>query len=348
MPHKSSFSFSTRLSRRAFLRLALLTGIGAGVYAIERMAAPVGAVTFMRWMTQGWQRRYLGPASTVAVIPCADYDQQLLGRLEEGWELAGGPDVQGRSVLVKPNLVDHIADRPATTDARLIRALVLLLRQRGAGQIIVADGPFARKDPLPILHGTGLAKVLAELDVPYVDLNHDEISPIPARGGFMRLEERLYLPRTLLDADVVISVPKMKMHHWATVSLSLKNMFGVVPGIKYGWPKNLLHVNGISVSVAALYASIPFDFAVVDGVTGMEGDGPLFGHPVPSGVLVMSADGLAADATCTRLMGLDPAGVQHLDFMAWAGLGLVDPSRLNLRGANLVDLRKVYTPPPKS
>jgi len=138
----------------------------------------------------------------------------------------------------------------------------------------------------------------------------------------------------------------MKTHHWAGVSLSLKNMFGVVPGVKYGWPKNLLHQNGVSGSIAALYASFPFDFAIVDGVVGMEGDGPLFGDPVPSGVLVMGRDGVAVDATGARLMGFDPGEIEHLAFMAWVGLGLTEVDRLSLRGANLSELRRKYVAPP--
>jgi uncharacterized protein (DUF362 family) len=336
-----------RLSRRAFLRLALLTGIGAGIWVIDRRTQPVGLATWLGWLIQGWRRRYLGPSSTVAVVACPDYDQQLLARLEEGWDWADGPDVQGRSVLIKPNLVDHIAGRPVTTDARLIRTLVLLLRRRGARQVTVADASAFRKDPLPILDGSGLASVLAELNVPFVDLNHDDTLRQPLRGRFMRRAQHLFLPRTLIESDLVISVPKMKTHHWTDVSLSLKNMFGTVPGVKYGWPKNILHQNGIPASIAALYASFPFDFAIVDGIVGMEGDGPLFGDPVPSGVLVMGCDGVAVDATSARLMGFDPAHIQHLDFMAWAGLGLSDTARLDLHGANLSDLRRNYVAPPK-
>jgi uncharacterized protein (DUF362 family) len=328
--------------------LALLTGIGAGIVALDRLMQPVGIIQGLSWMIQGWRRRYLGPRSTVAVVACADYDQQLSARLEEGWDLANGPDVQGRSVLIKPNLLGHIPDRPATTDARLIGALISLLRRRGARQVTVADGSFLHKDPTPILSGMGLSAVLAALDVPYLDLNHDDTWRRPARGGFMRRARHFYLSRTLLESDLVISVPKMKTHHWAEVSLSLKNMFGIVPGIKYGWPKNILHLNGVSASIASLYASYPFDFAVVDGVVGMEGDGPLFGDPVPSGVLVMGHDGVAVDATCARLMGLDPDEVEHLDFMAWAGLGLADAARLDLRGANLSDLGRNYAVPPQA
>lgn len=335
-----------RLSRRAFLRLSLLTGIGAGIWVLDRKMQPVGLTTWVGWMVRGWWRRYLGPRSTVAVVACPDYDQGLLSRLEEGWDLANGPDVQGRSVLIKPNLADHIAGRPVTTDARLIQALILLLRRRGARQVTVADGSFLRKGPLPILHGSGLGDVLADLNVPFVDLNHDDTLRQPVQRSFMRCAQHFYLPRTFLESDLVISVPKMKTHHWAGVSLSLKNMFGVVPGIKYGWPKNILHQNGVSASIAAVYASFPFDFAIVDGITGMEGDGPLFGDPVPSGVLVAGQDGVAVDATCAYLMGFDPTQIQHLAFMGWAGLGLADMARLDLRGANLSGLRRNYIAPP--
>lgn len=339
-----------RISRRTFLRLALLAGIGGGATVIDRATQPVGFPAWLRWLAQGYRRRFLGPRSTVAVVACPDYydEQGLLARLAKGWGLGDGPDVQGRRVLIKPNLVDHIAGRPATTDARLIGALIQLLRQRGAREVIVADAPAFRKDPLPILDGIGLADVLADLNVPFVDLNHDDTTPQPLRERFMPDTRQLFLPQTLVEANVVISLPKLKTHHWAGVSLSLKNLFGVLPGVKYGWPKNLLHQNGIPASIAALYASFPFDFAIVDGITGMEGDGPLFGDPVPSGALVFGRDGVAVDSTCARLMGLDPTQIEHLSFMAWAGLGNSDAARLDVRGERVSDLQRTYDPPPQA
>ncbi len=333
------------LSRRTFLRLALATGIGAGVATLHRLTRPAGIANGVRWLAQGWQRRMLAPPSTVAVVACPAYDDRLLACLAEGWDAAGGPDVRGRTVFLKPNLADFLPRRPITTDARLLYALVQLLYRRGARRVTLGDGTFLRKDPTPILHGSGLTRLLNELDVDYVDLNHADLQALPMRGGFMRRASHLYLPRPLLEADVVVSVPKMKTHHWTGVSLSLKNMFGIVPGIKYGWPKNILHVNGVSASIAALYASIPFDFAVVDGIVGMEGDGPLFGEPVPGGVLVFGRDGVAVDATCARLMGIEPAGIEHLDFAAWVGLGLAEEKRLDVRGARIADLRRAYRSP---
>ena len=75
----------------------------------------------------------------------------------------------------------------------------------------------------------------------------------------------------------------MKTHHWAGVSLGLKNMFGIVPGMKYGWPKNLLHWSGIHESILDICATVPIHFVIADGITAMEGNGPLQGKRPPTG-----------------------------------------------------------------
>ena len=116
----------------------------------------------------------------------------------------------------------------------------------------------------------------------------------------------LWLPRTVLDSDFVVSMPKVKTHHWAGVTLSLKNMFGIVPGMKYGWPKNLLHWHGIHESILDICATVPIHFVIADGITAMEGNGPLQGTARELGKIVLADDPVAADATCARLMGFDP------------------------------------------
>ena len=91
--------------------------------------------------------------------------------------------------------------------------------------------------------------------------------------------EYLYLSRTIANAEVVISLPKLKTHHWAGATLSLKNLFGTLPGICYGWPKNELHWRGIDNSIVDIALTRTPDLAIVDGIIGMEGDGPLNGTP---------------------------------------------------------------------
>ena len=122
----------------------------------------------------------------------------------------------------------------------------------------------------------------------------------------------LWLSRTVLEADFLVSMPKIKAHHWAGVTLSMKNMFGVVPGTRYGWPKNILHWKGIQESVLDLCATVPVHFVIADGIIAMEGNGPLNGTPRPLGKIVLADDPVATDATCARLMGFEPGRIAHI------------------------------------
>ncbi len=117
----------------------------------------------------------------------------------------------------------------------------------------------------------------------------------------------------------------------------MKNFFGIVPGSVYGWPKNKLHYLGISESIVALNRQFRNTFAIVDGVIGMEGNGPIQGTPKPAGVLVMGRDLVAVDATCCRIMGIDP---EKLTYMRQAAdLGHVHAERIEQRGETVASVR---------
>ena len=118
-----------------------------------------------------------------------------------------------------------------------------------------------------------------------MDLNVDDVQRVALRTHASRLNE-LYLPKTVLGVDFLVSMPKMKTHHWAGVTLSLKNMFGVVPGSCYGWPKNVLHWAGIDRAILDINAAVRPDFAIVDGIVGMEGNGPIQGVSKACGLLI--------------------------------------------------------------
>jgi uncharacterized protein (DUF362 family) len=144
-----------------------------------------------------------------------------------------------------------------------------------------------------------------------VDLNRDEVVKVPLKTRFTGIEF-LWLPRTVLVSDFVVSMPKVKTHHWAGVTLSMKNLFGVVPGVAYGWPKNPLHWRGIDRSILDINAAVAAHFVIADGIIGMEGNGPLHGSPRNLGRIVMADDPVAADFTCAHLMGLNPTRVNYL------------------------------------
>jgi len=335
------------LTRRAFLRLALVTGIVAGARVIQQATEPVGFERWFRWMLRGNLARFFAPPARVALAACATYDADVLGAVRAAWRDAALPDVRGARVVLKPNLVDVVEDLPCFTHPRVTQALIHLARELGAREIIVAEGTTFRRDVQAVLDATGYTDLLARERVPFVDLNYDDIVEIPLRGGYTRLKT-LFVARTIRDADVLVSLPKMKTHHWTQVSVSVKNLFGIVPGIKYGWPKNTLHIQGIPAFLAELADSLPTRAcAVVDGIVGLEGDGPLFGNAVPSGVIVAGNDLLAVDATCARLMGFDPAQIDYLDFGAWAGVGAIDESKIEIVGEALARLRRQFARPPQ-
>lgn len=342
-----TLNLKLKLSRRAFLRLALLTGIAAGAGVIYKTTEPVGFDKWFRWMVRGNLNRIFAPNTRVALAACESYDVDILSALREVWRNANAPNLDNARVLLKPNLVDYVEGYPTFTHPRVVQAMIRLAREMGAREIIVGEGATFRRDPQAILNATGFTEMLVRESVPFVDLNYDDLVEVPLRGGYTRLKT-LFVARTIREADVLVSMPKMKTHHWTQVSVSIKNLFGIVPGIKYGWPKNTLHIQGIPAFLAELADSLPTRAcAVVDGIIGLQGDGPIFGGAVPSGVIVSGTDLLAVDATCARLMGFEPTQIDYLAFAAWAGIGTIDASKIEITGESLTRLRRQYERPPQ-
>jgi uncharacterized protein (DUF362 family) len=207
--------------------------------------------------------------------------------------------------------------------------------------VVVAEGPGHRRDTEHLVAASGLFRTLTDLGARYVDLNHDDVREVTLRSRFTELG-RLHLPETILGADLIVSMPKLKTHHWAGVTLSLKNMFGIVPGMIYGWPKNVLHWAGIHESVVDINSSLPApQFAIVDGIVGMEGNGPIQGDPKPCGVLVFGDDLVAVDATAARLMSIEPRKIKYLEHAA-KFLGNVEYEQIAQIGESLESLRKEF------
>jgi uncharacterized protein (DUF362 family) len=180
------------------------------------------------------------------------------------------------------------------------------------------------------LEESGLADVLYEDHIPFQDINTMEGVVLPNLGGQTRLAT-LTFPRVVQEVDWIVSLAKMKTHHWAGATLSMKNFFGVMPGNYYGWPKNVLHQAGIAQSILDINATLKPHFAIVDGITGMEGDGPIMGTSIHAGVLVMGRNLPAVDATCCRIMGIDPHKIEYLR-KADQWLGPLHESLIEQRG----------------
>ncbi len=250
----------------------------------------------------------------VAVVKAPRYSLEIKALLAPHFRRFG-LSLRGKSVLLKPNIVDcHGGEHHIFTHPTVLAAAIELFGELGA-TVRVAEASGLRRDTNTILFDSGYKSILGKYGVEFVDLNLDEVEKVPIPSNLSGLGD-LYIPRAVLSSDFVVSMPKLKTHHWAGVTLSLKNMLGVLPGIKYGWPKNRLHTVGLFEAIVDVGYTVRPDFAIIDGIYGIEGNGPLFGDNKFAGVLVMSDDILAADTVAARIMGINPAKVDYLKLAA--------------------------------
>ena len=248
--------------------------------------------------------------SRVAVLNMDSYSGRLDQMVQEGLREFSS-DVRGKRVVLKPNLVDYLPGDAINTHPTLVLSAAEAFRRAGAASVIVAEGPGHQRDTQLVLAESGYESPLHAEKIRFVDLNRDELIRTRLRASYTGMRT-LWLPRTVLEADYLVSMPKIKAHHWSGVTLSMKNMFGIVPGARYGWPKNILHWKGIQESILDLCATVPIHFVIADGIIGMEGNGPLNGTPRALGKIVLADDPVAADATCARLMGFEPNRIVHI------------------------------------
>ena len=314
------------LSRRGFLAGATGLALAAGC----RSKPPYDPAKFPP----------LPDASDVLILPARDYAADISGLVTHGLGELGLP-LAGKRVLLKPNLVEYESGTVINTHPHVIAGVADAARRAGALEVVVGEGPGHRRDTEYLVTATGLADVLRDLRAPFVDLNLDDVRRVPLASRFMELAD-FALPASVLAADVVISLPKLKTHHWAGMTCGIKNLFGVVPGAVYGWPKNVLHWRNIFHAMVDLLATVRPALVVVDAIVSMEGDGPIMGRPKQTGFIAMGRDAVAVDATCARAMRIDPGRLPYLTD-ASAFLGHLDEQKIRQRGEPIARVATEFT-----
>jgi len=307
------------LTRRHFLGLgsAAVLGGAAAVYGYKKRRPPES------------------PSQTF-IATARDYGEALDQRILDGLTELGidRKFVQNKRIVLKPNLVEtapgqsHINTHPA-----VVVAAAEAFRRLDAGEVIVAEGQGHRRDSMIVLDESGMGEALLEAGLPFVDLNHEEFDTIPNKGRHTGLAN-FHVPKTILEADLLVSIPKMKTHHWVGMTGAMKNLFGVMPGIVYGWPKNVLHHQGIHESIVDINSTVRSAISIVDGIVGMEGDGPIMGEPKNVGCVIVGSNPVAVDATCARIMALEPSRIDYLK-QACGYIGPVSERRIAQRGETI-------------
>lgn len=298
----------------------------------RRSALAAGGLAAAGLVAVPFVQSAISQPSPVFIARGQQYDGPLEQTIRDGLLATGieANNLRGKRVLLKPNLVEPSRNIPhMTTHPAVILAAAEVLRGWGAA-VVVGEAPGHVRDTETALMESGVGAALSDGGLKFADLNYEQVGWKRNRGRFSPLKG-IYFPRTVLEADLVVSMPKMKTHHWVGMTCGMKNLYGVLPGIKYGWPKNVLHHNGIPQTVADINATLPRVVTIVDGIDCMEGDGPILGSMKRMGLIAVGCDVPAVDATLARVMGLDPMKIDYLA-LARRRIGEIADSQIVQRG----------------
>jgi uncharacterized protein (DUF362 family) len=251
----------------------------------------------------------------------------------------------GDRVVIKPNVTGPVVpEQLTTTDPRVVEALINLIKEEtGAGEIIVVDcSAFAIDTELAFL-GSGIASAVQRAGGKLLALEKDEYREVEVPGA--KVLRRVRLPRTVLDADVLINVPKMKTHIYTMVSLSLKNQHGY---LLWG-DKERFHRTDLDQKFSDLYRAVKPNLAIVDGICAMQGQGPHSANPEDlindMNVIIAGTDCVAVDAVASAVMGFDPLEVPTTRIASSEGLGEADLRKIDVKGKEIKEVRRVFRRP---
>jgi uncharacterized protein (DUF362 family)/Pyruvate/2-oxoacid:ferredoxin oxidoreductase delta subunit len=256
------------------------------------------------------QSSFSTSGAKVAVVKCPTYEAEALSRaVRRGIELLGGLGAYlspGTKVFVKINHLSPYAppDRAICTHPMFVREVLRVLLERNVSVTVGDDVNFGRGDEFMI---TGFRQACAEINVPLVNLRDCGFTRIPLRGDLLN---SIYIARPVLEADLVLNLPKLKTHSFTVFSGAVKNMYGVIPyGLRLDGHRRFLRNDVFSRMLVDVFAAVPRQLTVMDAVIGMEGEGPSGGVPKSIGVIISGADGVAVDAIASAIVGYNPSHV---------------------------------------
>jgi uncharacterized protein (DUF362 family)/NAD-dependent dihydropyrimidine dehydrogenase PreA subunit len=265
----------------------------------------------------------------VAVRKCREYDLQAVYNLiSDIYKTCEGPEVSGKKVLVKPNiLTDSDPSRSVCTHPVVIEAMIRFLQVSGA-VVFVGDSPsihFRGMKPVK----SGIYQVCEKTGVQWIDFIKSP-SERELRKG------KIKVAGIVNEVDLIISLPKFKNHELVYFTGAIKNTLGLVPGFIKA-KQHALHQNRKSFAkfLVDLNEAVLPHFFLMDGITGMEGQGPGQGTPINTEVIIGSANPVALDIVATSIAGYDPLDIPTTSEAIYRGLWLRDKSDIIYDGPDL-------------
>lgn len=262
------------------------------------------------------------------------------------------PDLHGKNVLIKPNAARlAFPGEGVTTHPLVVAATVKHLKKQGAGRIVIGESCIFGVDAQEAFRVTGMKEISEKNRVDLVDLDQGAPMEIPIPGG--KVIKKIKVPALLKEFDFIISVPVMKTHMHTRVTLSLKNMKGLLwrrekarfHQLRYD-PEVTKGHKELDIAISEMALVLFPHLAIIDGTTGMEGMGPAYGRTKRMGVILAGNNALSADAVAARLMGFDPEAIPHLKLSAEKGLGEIRWRRISVEPKNFLKWETPFALPP--
>ena len=239
------------------------------------------------------------------------------------------PDLKGKNVLIKPNAARlAFPGEGVTTHPSVVAATIKHLKKQGAGRIVIGESCIFGVEAQEAFRVTGMKEVSEKNRVELLDLDQGTPMEITIPGG--KVIKKIKVPALLKEFDFIISIPVMKTHMHTRVTLSLKNMKGLLwrrekarfHHLRYD-PRVTKGHKELDIAISEMASVLFPHLAIIDGTVGMEGMGPAYGRRKKMGVIIAGNDALSADAVAARLMGFNPLAIPHLKLSAEKGLGEV-------------------------
>ena len=237
-----------------------------------------------------------------------------------------------KPILIKPNYIN--SKHPSTgitTDSRVIEGIVKFLRQRKIKNVVIGEGS-GWGDTFEAFQVAGVDAVAERWDVRLVDLNKDRFVEVNPPNPLSL--KKVKVAKTSLES-ILISVPKLKLHRIATVTLSLKNMMGVLAA------KGTMHRGSLSKKIADLVSVVRPSISVVDGIIAGEGH-ETSGNPVEMNLVIAGTDPVAVDAVGATVMGITPTDVKHLVLAEKKGIGTCDLEKISVLGEPIEKVKRKF------
>jgi len=262
------------------------------------------------------------------------------------------PDLKGRKVLIKPNAARLASPgEGVTTHPSVVKATIDRLKEKAVADIVIGESCIFGVKAQEAFRITGIKEISEKERVELIDL--DQVDPMEIVIPEGKVIKKIKIPIILKEFDFIISIPVMKTHMHTQVTLSIKNMKGLL------WRREKVRFHQLrcnekitkgykelDIAISEMASVLSPHLAIIDGTVGMEGLGPAYGKIKKMGIVVVGNNGFSADAVATRLMGFDPERVPHLKLSAEKGLGEVELQNISIEPRDYLKWESPFASPP--